>query len=762
MEWFRIPQQKVSAYIGIILSAYLIYLGLSINANDNHWLNRLDFLFYDTRFNASLSLSESEFFVQDTLINFEVESDNKEESVDEELDEHKIVILDIDEQSLANEGRWPWSRHKLADLVAQLAEYGAVVVAFDVVFSEPERNPVNEVNQHLADYNIDWEIPQRWREIADGDKGFAGHISDMDVVLGFFFQDEAAIQVGQLPAPAYTLSEQQEKRLVSIAKPGYAANLAILQQVSAGAGFVSTFADADGVIRRSPLVIRHENALYPSLSLATVMSYLFVSEIDISTLPLGDVEVMTHLSAGGQSARTDVNGQVIIPYRGRQHSFPYISVTDVLQKKADLSMLEGAIVLVGTSAIGLADLRATPVGTQYPGVEVHANIIHSLLSGEFPYRPEWEAGLTLSILVFLGALLSLWLPKLGPVAAIVLSSLALAIVVSGNFYLWHAHRLDLPIASTCLLILVLTLLNLAYGYLRENASKRLIKGMFNQYVPQAHIDRMLDDPEAYQFAGDSKELTVLFADIRSFTTISEHLSAAELKALLNQYFTPITKIIFDHEGTIDKYVGDMVMAFWGAPLEDERHAHNGILSALEMQKATTLLSAEFVARGLPEIKIGVGLNTGVMNVGDMGSSYRRAYTVLGDAVNLGSRLESITKFYGAEILVGERTAALCPDIAFSFVDRIQVKGKDEPIAVYQPLGLQSDERREQKAERERFAMAYEFYLKQQWDLALQKFYALKSGQPNNHVYQVYIDRIADLRQQELAQDWDGVFRHTSK
>lgn len=758
MEWFRIPQQKVSAYIGIVLSAYLIYLGLSINANDNHWLNRLDFLFYDTRFNASLSLSESDFF------SFESESKTElvDETIDEDMLDHKVIILDIDERSLAAEGRWPWSRHKLAELVAQLAEYGAVVVAFDVVFSEPERNPVNEVNQHLANYNIDWEIPQRWREIADGDKGFARHITDMDVVLGYFFQDEASIHVGQLPAPVYTLNKEQERRLVSISKPGYAANLAILQQDAAGAGFVSTFADADGVIRRSPLVIRHENSLYPSLSLATVMSYLFVSEIEVSTTPIGDVEVMTNLIAGGQNARTDVNGQVIIPYQGKQQTFPYIPVTDVLQKKADSTQLEGAIVLVGTSAIGLADLRATPVGTQFPGVEVHANIIRSLLSGEFPYRPEWEAGLTLSILVFLGALLSLWLPKLGPVAAITLSSLALATIVSGNFYLWHAHRLDLPIASSCLLILVLTLLNLAYGYLRENASKRLIKGMFNQYVPQAHIDRMLDDPDAYQFAGDSKELTVLFADIRSFTTISEHLSAADLKALLNQYFTPITKIIFDHEGTIDKYVGDMVMAFWGAPLEDEHHAQNGILSAIEMQKATAMLSEEFIARGLPEIKIGVGLNTGIMNVGDMGSSYRRAYTVLGDAVNLGSRLESITKFYGADILVGERTAELCPDLAFSFVDRIQVKGKDEPIGVFQPLGLKSALTREQIEQGSRFDAAYELYLNQQWEEAMQKFYALKAGNPENKVYQVYIDRISDLRKQELTQGWDGVFRHTSK
>ncbi|MFT6113697.1 MAG: adenylate cyclase [Oleiphilaceae bacterium] len=753
MEWFRIPQQRVSVYMGILLSAYLIMLGLSINSNDNHWLNRLDFLFYDTRFNASLSLADQEVLASEN---------SDEETETTKTAEHKIVILDIDEKSLAREGRWPWSRHKLADLVTILTEYGAVVVAFDVVFSEPERNPVSEVNQHLSDNKIDWEIPKYWLEIADGDKNFSRHINDMDVVLGYFFQDQINIQVGQLPPPSYTLTKEQKNRLVSISKPGYAANLALLQQAAAGAGFVSTFADVDGVIRRSPLVIRHGDALYPSLSLATVMSYLFVNNIELETLPLGSVDVMTSIIAGGQKARTDVNGQVIIPFRGKQKSFPYLSVTDVLQKKIDSAALSGAIVLVGTSAIGLADLRATPVGTQYPGVEVHANIIQSLLSGEFPYRPEWEAGLTLSILVFLGALLSLWLPKLGPVSSVALSVLTLTTIISGNFYLWHVYRLDLPVASMVLLTLALTLLNLAYGYFRENASRRLLKGMFNQYVPQAHIERMLSDPDAYQFTGDSKELTVLFADIRSFTTISEHLSAADLKAMLNQYFTPITKIIFDNEGTIDKYVGDMVMAFWGAPIEDEHHAQNGILAALEMQRMTKEISADFMARGLPEIKIGVGLNSGIMNVGDMGSSYRRAYTVLGDSVNLGSRLESITKFYGAEILVGERTVELCPDIIFGFVDRIQVKGKDEPIAVYQPLGLESEVTNGQKEEIERFSLAYSDYLQQNWVQATSKLVELQQDFPETKLYQVYLDRIQDLREQDLAQDWDGVFRHTSK
>lgn len=738
MEWFSIPRQRVSAIIGVILSGYLIVLGLSIRPSDNHWLNRLDFLFYDTRFNASLALTPAK------------------ES------EQSVVILDIDEKSLAEEGRWPWSRHKLADLVELLAEYGAVVVAFDVVFSEPERNAVKEVQSYLKANDVLWRPPEDWQVLADGDRNFSQKIPNMDVVLGFFFQDEENVQVGELPKGVYDIPTEQRSSLVSISKPGYAANLSTLQQAASGGGFVSTFSDPDGVIRRSPLVIRYGNELYPSLGLATVMNYLFINEIELQTTPLGSVDVMTAINVAGQSARTDVNGQVIVPYRGGKESYKYLSVTDVLQKKVDPLLLEGAIVLVGTSAIGLADLRATPVGTQYPGVEVHANIIHSLLAGDFPYRPEWEAGATFSLLVLIGALLSLWLPRLGPVAAILVSGSTLLLVVTSNFYLWHVFRLDLPMASTFLLVLALTLLNLAYGYLRENASKRLLKGMFNQYVPKAHIDRMLADPEAYQFSGDSKELTVLFSDIRSFTSISEDLSAAELKSMLNQYFTPITKVIFDHDGTIDKYVGDMVMAFWGAPIDDEQHASKSVIAALEMQKVTTMLRDDFKARGLPEVHIGVGLNTGTMNVGDMGSSYRRAYTVLGDAVNLGSRLESITKFYGAKILVGESTFAQCPDIAFQFMDRIQVKGKDEPVSIYEPLCRFSDLKEEQEKEIEDFHTMYELYIQQKWDEAIQKIYVMKKRYGEKLIFDVYLERISNLRQQTLPQDWDGVFRHTSK
>jgi len=738
MQWSGIRTTRLSAILGVLLTGYLIVLSLQLNQGSGHWLNRLDYLLYDLRYNWSHDWRPRT------------------------LGEQPIAIIDIDEQSLAEQGRWPWSRHTLAELVTTLGQYGAVVVAFDVVFSEPERNPVDEVQRRIAIDGETWEVPPGWYRQADADTQFAQDMPSTDVVLGFFFLDEANVAVGQLPEAVYQLDKQQQQQLVMISKPGYAANLPMLQQAAQGGGFVTTFADTDGAIRRSPLIIRHGNEVYPSLALATVMAYLFDRNLQLESARIGDVDVLRRVGLAQQMARTDGSGRVIVPYRGGKQTFPYYSATDVLNGRIGSDDLEGAIVLVGTSALGLADLRATPVGTQYPGVEVHANIVDALLSDDFPYRPEWEAGATLAQLLFIGALLSLWLPRLGPIAAIALSVTTLALVCAGNFYLWSYHNLDLPLAATILLVGILTMLNLGYGFLRENNSRRLLKGMFDQYVPPAHIERMMNDPSAYQFAGEQKELTVLFSDIRSFTNISESLPATELKALLNSYFTPITKVIFDNEGTIDKYVGDMVMAFWGAPVDDQQHAYHAVLAALEMQKMTRQLRQEFTAKGWPAVEIGVGVNTGLMNVGDMGSLYRRAYTVLGDAVNLGSRLESITKFYGAQILVSEYTRAQAPQFIYRFVDRIQVKGKNEAVSVYEPLCLQQHQDDQLALELAAYQAAHELYLEQQWSAAKQAFAELTQRYPQQRLYQVYQQRIDDLQLSGVAPDWDGVFRHTQK
>lgn len=722
--------------IATVMTLIIAWLAITSD-NQANLLQRVEYLLYDLRFNLLLPFTERE--ASDT----------------------SIVIVDIDERSLIEQGRFPWSRHKVADLVDKLGQAGAVVIAFDVVFSEKQINPVDEISQVLQrDIRDKITSMNSIYEQVDADVALATSLQDYDTVLGFFFQDNEAYRNGLLPEPIHQLSPLWQEKLVVTQRHGYTANVETLQQAASGGGFVTMFPDFDGIVRRSPLVIRYEDKLYPSLALSAAMRYLFVEDIKPEVAELGDVLTMTQLSLSEHPAPTDPRGFVTVPYQGKAFSYPYVSATDVLNDQLADELLSGSIVLVGTSAIGLADLRSTPMGPQYPGVEVHANILDALLHGGFPHKPDWSAGAVLLQLIVIAIFMISVLPRLGPFAMLISGLTIIAATFFFNGFVW-IQGLDLPLAAALMLTTTLTALFIADGFIRESASKRMLKGMFDQYVPPAHIEKMLADPEAYSFAGEHKLMTVLFSDIRSFTTISEKLSARELKLLLNTYFTPITKEIFDHHGTIDKYVGDMVMAFWGAPLDDEKHRENAIKAALKMQQVTEQLKPMFQAQGLPEVNIGIGINTGYMNVGDMGSSFRRAYTVLGDAVNLGSRLESITKYYGAKILVGEETYDEVDEFVFRFVDRIVVKGKATAIRVYEPLGLVGDVDADTLAELQCYHDALALYLKQNWSDARAAFEDLNRNNPQR-LYDVYLDRIDELSNQTLPKDWDGTFIHTSK
>jgi len=678
--------------------------------------------------------------------------------------DHKIAIVDIDEASIVSEGRFPWSRQKIAHLVDKLGEAGAVVIAFDIVFSEAEINPVEQIvkmapESLLAELNLSSSWQQLYNNV-DADTLMGNALARQDVVLGFFFQDDGSYQNGQLPPSVFDIPEEWRDSLVITDRPGYTANIDVLQDGATGGGFVTMFPDFDGTVRRAPLVIRHGDKLYPSLALGAALRYVFLDSVEPHVASVGDVLTVTDVAVSEYPAPTDALGFVSVPYQGKAFTYPYVSAADVLHDRLEPDAIEGAIVLIGTSAIGLSDLRSTPMGPQYPGVEVHANILEALLSGGFPQKPDWGAGAILLQLSLIAILMIIILPMMGPVVMLLSGTTIVFLVVAFNAYVW-TMGIDLPMAGALILTVLLTVIFIADGFLKENASKKMLKGMFDQYVPPAHIDQMLSNPDAYSFSGESKQLTVLFSDIRSFTNISETLTAQELKHLLNSYFTPITKEIFDRNGTIDKYVGDMVMAFWGAPIDDANHRNNAVLAALNMQEITEALKAEFAEQGLPEVNIGVGVNTGLMNVGDMGSSYRRSYTVLGDAVNLGSRLESITKFYGAKILIGEETYDHITGFVCRFMDRIQVKGKEEAIRVYEPLGVEGKVDQLVLDEIEQYNKAYQLYLDRNWDDAKHAFDELFSQSPLM-LYEVYSERIDDLKHQTLPDDWDGTFRHTSK
>jgi adenylate cyclase len=529
-----------------------------------------------------------------------------------------------------------------------------------------------------------------------------------------------------------------------------------------------------------------------------VRVYNFAESYELITADYDGLEVMRGVSVGVGAGRfeipTDGFGKVTVPYIGPSSefddsSFPYISATDVLRdnlSEEEKGQLQNSLVLIGTSAPGLGDIRVMPLDRVYPGVEVHANMLNALLdsvatveveSGDvstesafsgftlpdniyFPYRPDWASGALFVGITALGLLMSMIFPVMGAASMVAAGTVLLVGVVWGNFQLWDIYKLDFPLVLLLLLIILVTAINLIYGFLSESQTRKTIKGMFDQYVPPAHIDSMLDDPDNYSFDGESKDLTVLFADIRNFTTISERLSAAELKSLMNDFFTPITKIIFENNGTIDKYVGDMVMAFWGAPLEDLNHRENSVKAALLMLEKVEELRPIFLERGYPEIAIGIGVNSGMMNVGDMGSIYRRSYMVLGDAVNLSSRLEALTKFYGIKLLVGEAAIKGLDGFLFRHIDR--VKGKIKAVDCFEPMCTLDKADAALHLRVSDYHKALDYYYGQDWDRAENILKALQQSEPDALLYKLYLERIEVLREQVLAEGWDGSFTHTSK
>lgn len=683
-----------------------------------------------------------------------------------------IVIVDLDEFSLKREGRWPWSREKIAQLIKEIRASGALLIGLDMVFSEPGRNAVRQV---LKTTQLPPTLHQRLLQEVDAlnsDKVLAEAVSER-TVLGYFFHNNS-VSAGQLPFPFYRLNPENAEHNALLTMHSYTANLPVLANHALGEGFVVTVPSMDGVVRRVPLVIRYKKGVYSSLSLEMARLALGAHWIKLTLVNNGNAYVATHINVGNKVIiPVSANGSMLVPFRGYAGSFPTLSATRVMhgdlpadQKQA----LKGAIVLVGTTALGLSDLRTIPLQTAYPGVEVHANVLDAILQAAmgvntFYRQPDWSPAFSLMLLLLTGVLLACLLPGRSPRWMLILTAIWLLFVLGLNSWLWAIKQLALPFALQLVTVIGLAAFNLTVGFVETNRNKREVEGLFGEYVPPDYVKMMLTQPEKATMEGEQREMTVLFADVCGFTSLSESLTTTELKSLLNRYLTEVTGIIFQHQGTIDKYVGDMVMAFWNAPLDDRQHAPNGVLAALDMQRKVTELRQQFITEGIPPLAIGIGLNTGLMNVGDMGSSYRRAYTVLGDAVNLGSRLEGLTRFYGVDVLISDATRNQCKDVLCCPIDRIRVKGKNEPVDVFEPLCLYQDATNVQRHRVEVFERALAAYRHREFEQAEQGLRDLRLAEPDGERDKLiccYLDRITEFNASPPPHEWQAVFTHTSK
>jgi len=687
----------------------------------------------------------------------------------------RIVILDIDEKSLKEEGRWPWSRDRLALLMDKLFDkYGVAVVGFDIVFAERDESSGLKVLQKLGQNQLKGDMPfhaalSQIQPQLEYDKLFAGKIKNRNVVLGYYLTNQKDQRAsGMLPEPTFPSGYFKGHPVEFTTWNGYGANLPELQQAAASAGHFNPFVDFDGRVRRVPMLVEYGGAYYESLSLAMVRTLLGQTKLSpgyagVKTGGYAGLEWLDLDTAGGRlKIPVDSNVATFVPYRGGQGSFRYISIADVLHDRVDPAQLKGKIILVGTTAPGLLDMRATPVAEVYPGVEVHANMISGILDQNLKEQPAYMLGAEVVWLLLIGGVLSFLLPLLTPAKAILASVFALITTTGLSLFVWQYGNVLMPVANSLVMIALLFAVDMSYGYFVESRTKRQITGLFGQYVPSELVEEMAKHPESVSMEGESREMTILFSDVRGFTSISEGLDPKELSQLMNEFLTPLSRVVYKYRGTIDKYMGDCIMAFWGAPLPDKDHARNAILAGIEMQATLQALQPHFKERGWPEIHVGVGINTGRVSVGNMGSEVRVAYTVMGDEVNLASRLEGITKQYGVGIIAGENTRNLVTDFLYRELDLVRVKGKDKPVAIYEPIALASEASKALQDEVKLFHEVRRLYRKQDWDQAELQLMNLQRMSPGAALYGKYAERIAFFRKNPPAADWDGVFDFQTK
>ena len=618
------------------------------------------------------------------------------------VSEPAVAIAAIDEKSLVALGRWPWSRATMARLVEQLDALGARVIAFDVFFSEAEnRAALEQIERLEREQGISGENSPyaRVKRALAADASFAKAIAkNGKVVLPMVFlmsQEEARHQNPAEAARALAAIQEQAVKLIrdrgdgrlDFPMPSVAGLIANLPELTAAArsiGHINSIPDArDGSVRWASLVLRHQGLFFPAADVQAVRLYLNDQMFALHTTGYG----ISGLQLGERFIPTDETGRALINFRGAARSFPTYSVADVLAGRIDTALLRDKIVLVGATAQGLGDYRSTPVGAVFPGVEIRANTIQNLIDGDFIQRPGWMFVFDVALMLTLGGLLVALLPHFG-----VRLSALVTFVLAGAYLLlavieFRTQLIWINVVYPAFLIVLLYVSSTLVHYFTAEREKRQIKGAFQHYVPVAVVDQILRNIDDLGLGGEKRELTVLFADIRGFTGIAESLSPEALVQLLNDYLTRMTEQVFRHEGLLDKYIGDAILAVYGAPIHHPDHAKRACRTALDMVRAARHMQIEQQGQGLPPFDLGIGINTGPMVVGNMGSKTRFDYTVIGDAVNLGSRIEALNKQYGTHILISEFTYNQVKDEfpQAREIDVTTVRGRQEPVRLYELL-----------------------------------------------------------------------------
>ncbi|MCB1530949.1 MAG: adenylate/guanylate cyclase domain-containing protein [Rhodospirillales bacterium] len=696
-----------------------------------------------------------------------------------------VVIIDLDEESLKVMGQWPWPRSVIADMVGTLKELGAKVIAFDIVFAEKDRTSPALVAATLPEEGYD-DIRQRLKELPDNDEIFAQAIREAgNVVTGFTRArpEETLRRPFQTGKPTFLMKDKTPFFRDGFSVPGVATNLPEFSSSAAGNGSFMATPDVDGIIREVSLLVRYppentkgiEPELYPMLGIEALRVYINKKARLVLRQRKDKTALDTNylIKIAGLDVPIESDSKLWVYYRDIAQE-EYISAQRLFnpaEKERLRERLKDKIVFVGTSAEGLRDIRSTPLDIFVPGVEVHVNIVEQILQGKYLKRPDIIVGVEALIIGLAGFLIIV----LAPFINVIWLALFTAILMGGMFLgSWEAYtRMGIlldpvyPSAALSVLFLVSSLLS----YIRSESERRQVRQAFGLYISPSFMEELTKNPDKLKLGGEVRDLTVMFTDIRRFTSISENLTPEELIHLMNDFLTPMSDTVMENRGTIDKYMGDAMMAFWNAPLDDKDHARHACISALKMKEALGPINRKLEARAEEEgreallLSAGIGINTGPCSVGNMGSRQRFAYSALGDAVNLASRLEGQTKTYGVDILVGEDTRNVVQEMAFIELDLLKVKGRENALKVFTLLGDESfageDGFRRWETLHNGMLAAYRAG---DFDCAaqdLKEARAAADGQLSFY-YDLYMERIVDLVKNPPQAPWDGVFEAKSK
>jgi len=692
----------------------------------------------------------------------------------------ETVIAVVDDESIKEIGRWPWPRTVIARLVDKLKENKVKAIGFDIVFSEPDHNSslkaIDELSAEMKKQGINGSsvaLLAKKRETADIDALLAGSIARAkNVTLGYYFytgtgenmvlaQKNIAQRAELIGNSRYQIinSSTQNPDDARI-RTAYApeVNIKNISAAAQNSGYFNTLPDTDGTMRWSPLVIKFQNNYYPSLAISLLSQYLDWPMLSLNLEKYG----VESVKIGNITIPTDDRGRLLINYMGPAKTFPHYSIHDILQGKIPAEKLRDKIVLVGVTATAVYDLRVTPFSPVYPGVEIHANVIDNILHQNFLIFSSLIRLVDIMAIIAFGLAMGLILTRLRAALGALVALLIISAFIAVNLLAFYAFNIWLTLVYPVLTMTAIYLGITIYHYIKEEREKKKIRGAFQYYLTASVINEMLKDPTKLKLGGVKKDLSVLFSDIRGFTTISEKLTPEELVRLLNEYLTAMTNIVFKYEGLLDKYMGDAIMAVFGAPLDQPDHARRACLTALEMMSELHKLQKKWDAEGRPVLDIGIGINSGEMVVGNMGSEMRFDYTVMGDMVNLGSRLEGINKEYGSNIIISEFTYQAVQDsVCCRELDLVRVKGKNKPVKIMELLGEKKDE-----ADWKDFITSFEkglvLYRKAKWDEAIAQFKQALTIRADDFVSNMYIERCQSLKEQPPPQPWDGVFTMTRK